>query len=341
MPRYVISSLLLVFLFSGATRTAVAVTVEELYVAEILTQSQTPLQRTRDAQKGMTQVIKRLSGTSNFADNAFIAAAIRRPDNYYSEYSYSAVERSGPDNAQTESPPDEQETGPYAEQEGESWQWIRFRFEPNLVSKLLRDAGLPFWGSNRPNVLVWIALGDGSSRQFLSESGMDAFNVELQRQAKLRGLPVYYPLWDLEDTAGLSLAEIWGSFLDRIDAASARYQPDTILTARVQQESSGLWSINWNVKLEQRWQINSVDIGTKQQLAASMIDQIAEEFSRRYAVDSSQRYLQMTIEGINSVESYALASRYLSSLSPVVEVNVVSVEDDIVRYDDIYGRVQT
>lgn len=331
MPTYVISSLLLVFLFFGTIGTAVAVTVEELYVAEILTQSQTPLQRTRDAQKGLTQVIKRLSGTSNFADNAFIAAAIRRPDNYYSEYSYSAVEQAIPDTAQTGSP-QEQETGLNAEEEGESSQRIRIRFEPNLVSKLLRDAGLPFWGSNRPNVLLWIALGDGSSRQFLNETGMDAFNIELKRQAKLRGLPVYYPLWDLEDTAGLSLAEIWGSFLDRIDAASARYQPDTILTARVQQESSGLWSINWNVKLEQRWQINAVDIGTKQQLAASMIDQIAEEFSRRYAVDSSQQYLQMTIEGINSVESYALASRYLESLSPVVEVNVVSVEDDIVRY---------
>ena len=334
MPRYVISSLLLVFLFSGASRTAVAVTVEELYVAEILTQSQTPLQRTRDAQKGLTQVIKRLSGTSNFADNAYIAAAIRRPDNYYSEYSYAAVERSSLDNpeTETESPPEAQETGLNTGEEAESWQWIRIRFEPNLVSKLLRDAGLPFWGSNRPNVLVWIALGDGSSRQFLSETGMDAFNVELQRQAKLRGLPVYYPLWDLEDTASLSLAEIWGSFLDRIDAASARYQPDTILTARVQQESSGLWSINWNVKLEQRWQINSVDIGTKQQLATTMIDQIAEEFSQRYAIDSSQRYLQMTIEGINNVESYAQAGRYLESLSPVVEVNVVSVEDDIVRY---------
>jgi len=75
-----------------------------------------------------------------------------------------------------------------------------------------------------------------------------------------------------------------------------------------------------------------VDIGTKQQLAISMIAQISEEFSRRYAVDSSQKLLLMTIEGINNVESYARASHYLESLSPIVEVNVVSVEDDLVRY---------
>ena len=123
-------------------------------------------------------------------------------------------------------------------------------------------AGLPVWGSNRPNVLLWIALGDGHRRELLGETGADEFNIELKRQAQLRGLPVYYPLWDLEDTASLSLAEIWGSFLDRIDRASSRYQPDTILTARLQQESSGLWSANWNVNLEGRWRMNEVDIGT-------------------------------------------------------------------------------
>jgi hypothetical protein len=315
MLRYSISSLLIVILFSSLAETALAVTVEGLYVAEIITQSQTALQRTRDAQKGLMQVIKRLSGKGDFANNPLIAAAIRRPDNYYSEYSYSAMET-------------------LLEDDGEiaPSQVLRISFEPNLLSKLLRDAGLPVWGSNRPNVLLWIALGDGHTRELLNEIGMDEFNIELKRQAKLRGLPIYYPLWDLEDTANLSLAEIWGSFLDRIDRASSRYQPDTILTARLQQESSGLWSANWNVNLEDRWRMNEVDIGTKQQLAVSMIAQIAEEFSGRYAVDSSQRHLLMTIEGINSVESYARASHYLESLSPIVEVNVESVEDDMVRY---------
>ena len=315
MRRYSISSLLVVILFSSLADIALAVTVEGLYVAEITTQSQTALQRTRDAQEGLTQVIRRLSGRGEFADNPVIAAAIRRPDNYYSEYSYSGIETLLQD---------EEEIVPS--------QVIRISFEPNLVSKLLRDAGLLVWGSNRPNVLLWIALGDGHKRELLNETGADEFNIELKQQAQLRGLPVYYPLWDLEDTASLSLAEIWGSFLDRIDRASSRYQPDTILTARLQQESSGLWSANWNVNLEGRWRMNEVDIGTKQQLAISMIAQIAEEFSRRYAVDSSQKHLLMTIEGINNVESYARASHYLESLSPIVEVNVVSVEDDLVRY---------
>ena len=184
MPRHVISSLFVLFLFFASMSTAVAVTVEELYVAEIVTHSQTPLQRTRDAQKGLTQVIKRLSGTNDFADNAIIAAAIRRPDNYYSEYSYASVEKLVPDAAPAGSQP---EDGMDLETEGNevSSQRIRIRFEPNLVSKLLRDAGLPFWGSNRPNVLLWIALGDGNSRQFLNESGMDAFNVQLKQQAKI------------------------------------------------------------------------------------------------------------------------------------------------------------
>ena len=48
-----------------------------------------------------------------------------------------------------------------------------------------------------------------------------------------------FPILDLEDTARISAAEVWGGFLRRIGEASQRYEPDVVLTARIREESDG------------------------------------------------------------------------------------------------------
>ena len=95
-----------------------------------------------------SDVLVRVSGRVDIVEHPLVAAALRTPENYYTEFSYQTIESGGVMRA----------FGPYPQK-------MQIRFEPSLISDLLRLAGLPVWGSNRPSVLFgWLAVPEQSER---------------------------------------------------------------------------------------------------------------------------------------------------------------------------------
>jgi hypothetical protein len=208
------------------------------------------------------------------------------------------------------------------------------------------------WGSNRPGVLLWLAVSDADGRRLLSENNVYESSIyedsalknirarndvneiirTLQDQARLRGLPLLFPLLDLEDTASLSTAEVWGAFLGRIDDASIRYNPDSVLTARFQQDSAGRWSANWSYRIDRQWQVAKTESFGAGGMVRTMVDKLADELATRYAIDSSRGQVTVLIESVESLGDYAAVQRYLESLAPVLDSFLVRVERDEVEY---------
>ena len=235
------SSLTLLVLLLVVAQKLDAVTLENLYQAEVLSESQSDAQRRIDASEGLSQVLTRVSGRSDILQNPVIVAALKTPEQYYSEFSYARVEAGNDEAAALPQPgldPLPAET---------PRQVMRIRFAPSLIAKILREADLPVWGSNRPSVLSWMAIDDESGRQVLGEANPSLFAKTLNQAARARGVPLLLPLWDLEDSRGVSSSEIWGRFLGRIEAASKRYSPDKILVFRAESEFSNQWRGDWSL----------------------------------------------------------------------------------------------
>ena len=105
------------------------------------------------------------------------------------------------------------------------------QFSAPLIDQLLASENIPVWGSNRPSVLVWMALQDatGSRSMLNSESGAEIIDF-MRRFGEERGLPIIFPLLDIEDRRNLPADAIWTQD-DRHQAASNATIPDSIRAA--------------------------------------------------------------------------------------------------------------
>ena len=303
-----------------------AVTLENLYQAEVLSESQSDAQRRIDASEGLSQVLTRVSGRSDILQNPVIVAALKTPEQYYSEFSYARVEAGNDEAAALPQPgldPLPAET---------PRQVMRIRFAPSLIAKILREADLPVWGSNRPSVLSWMAIDDESGRQVLGEANPSLFAKTLNQAARARGVPLLLPLWDLEDSRGVSSSEIWGRFLGRIEAASKRYSPDKILVFRAESEFSNQWRGDWSLGEGGQWRSGTVYGESQAQLATALVGVLASVLSEQYAVTSTRSEVRLTVEGITEIQDYAEVSRYLEGLTQVMSVQPVRILTDMVEF---------
>ena len=320
------SSLTLLVLLLVVAQKLDAVTLENLYQAEVLSESQSDAQRRIDASEGLSQVLMRVSGRSDILQNPVIVAALKTPEQYYSEFSYARVEAVNDAAAALPQPgldPLSAET---------PRQVMRIRFAPSLIAKILREADLPVWGSNRPSVLSWMAIDDESGRQVLGEANPSLFAKTLNQAARARGVPLLLPLWDLEDSRGVSSSEIWGRFLGRIEAASKRYSPDKILVFRAESEFSNQWRGDWSLGEGGQWRSGTVYGESQAQLATALVGVLASVLSEQYAVTSTRSEVRLTVEGITEIQDYAEVSRYLEGLTQVMSVQPVRILTDMVEF---------
>ena len=294
-----------------------SVLINDLYVAEVTTVSQSDAQRRRDAGTGLLDVLVRVSGRVDIVEHPLVAAALRTPEDYYTEFSYQTIENGGSD----------------AELSAPTPQKMQIRFEPSLISDLLRLAGLPVWGSNRPSVLFWVARGFGAERSVLGEGSSGVFAQSVRERAESRGVPVYFPVWDLEDSSRVTVSEIWGRFLDRIEAASERYSPDKLLVVRVEKRYAGQWHVDWSYGDQGEWRVGTLLKASETEAAVALVDEITELLSAQYAGTSARSALRLNVEGISGVAALAEVERYLQRLSSVLDVRLRRVKGDLLTFD--------
>lgn len=111
-------------------------------------------------------------------------------------------------------------------------------FDKEKLQTLLQQNGLPIWDERRPDSLLWLTLFTPASDENIVVTDFDR-----EREASLfhtintiaqeRGVAIGLPLMDIEDAQLVTAYDIWGRFIGPIELASARYNIDHIITARV------------------------------------------------------------------------------------------------------------
>lgn len=288
-----------------------AIEIEDLYQATIRVESRDSEQERRRAfSEAMAEVMAKVSGLSTSGNSASIRRALNNPDPYVESW-----------RTQANLLPENPEAAISQLQEVIE---IEVNFYESEIQRLLDENNMPIWPINRPETLVWMVVeNELEERQMLSSDSraeMNRINA-LQSSANARGLPLLFPLLDLEDQLRLNVNKLWELDEAAILNASRRYQAESILALRIYRSLSGevlaksLYFFRDNVFSYEEFELSEEDF------INGSINLATNELSQYYAVlisgtENSVR-INLQVDGINSPEDYAALLNYLSTLEGI------------------------
>lgn len=275
-----------------------------LYEVQVPVADQSPRARLEAAGTALAQVLTRLTGLTDLPRNEAVDRALAAPDLYYNQFGF---------------------------RRGEAGELLlHLQFVPQSVLDLIRRGNLPIWRANRPTVLAWTVVDDGTGERRIVNAGAAHPVAEgLKQRAQERGLPLILPLMDLEDQMLVEPAMVWGRLTQPLLEASERYPADILLIGRVQLQPDGRWLGNWEFWLEDDVRELEQQAEEPAQLGAAAADLVSNELAARFAVlDSGARRLELAVSAVESAADYADLLRYLGGLEIVDEVDVRFVSAD-------------
>jgi hypothetical protein len=298
---------------------ALAVEMPSLYTVEVPFEPSEPDAQSTAFRAALTEVLIRVTGTTAVVESEEIAALFPNPRRFVSQFR-----------------PGQDET-------------LVVTLEGEAIERVLRQAGAPVWGTDRPLTLVWLAVDWGmGEREIVGADDADRLpgdarsidrnkllRERVQEVAGRRGIPVAFPLLDIEDLTNVSFSDIWGGFDERLLSASARYETTSVLVGRIRPEDMEVdrwtWFFGANGRLD--WG------GEPEDAVGILADALAAEF----AIDPNQGIdtIHLTISGIDSVVAYGRVQRFMENLRVVDKLMIKTVAGDRITYEvEVQGGVE-
>ena len=300
---------MLVWLLFVVPAMAASVSDPQLYEAEVQVSGQQPGERTAAMKTALSEVLVRITGRREQAHRELL----QDPTRYVQQYRYYTVPDSQPPQLR-----------------------LQVRFDGVALQQALRRQGVAYWGdSERPDTLVWLAIEDRGARSIVAADDDSAARRQLHLAARQRGVPLLFPLLDLEDQAQVRFGDVWGGFFDRVLTASERYRPQAVLIGRLSRDPYGAWVARWSLQAAGNttsWTDSDPRLET---VLLAGIDNVADTLAMRLSVTAATTpgdTVAIRVEDINTLAAYARVNDYLNSLSAIRKFQVEQVSDSAVQY---------
>ena len=285
--------------------------VSNLYQASAAVASQSDADRRALTPELLRKVLLKIVGDSEALEQADLSALMVDADRFVQQFHYARI---NVDDDWTQ--PDQLA--------------LTLIFDESSLSDAINQAGLPQWGLQRPEVLIWVAIDDGEQRQVVSETN-DVHDVirYLRHAGQERAMPIFFPVMDLQDQTQLTFADIWTGDNDAVRNASERYGAAVIATARVQMRDDNV-QVSWQALLDEqilRWQSEGLKMPAVKMGLGELTDQLARKMGQVISSDTQQE-IEITIIGVGNLSDYSRVLEYLNRLSAVSRVNVVKLADN-------------
>ena len=318
--------------------------VTDLYVHQVAVSNESDSERSRAFGEALSAVIIKVTGERRWLLHPTIERALDNAQDYVEAISYisEAIELVQEASAAPQQNRDSRNTQdnaggalvntPNLLQEVSEQRYINVNFAAELIDQLLTDADIPVWDSNRPSVLVWMALQtESGERRLLTADNQPEIIRYMQDFALERGLPIIFPVLDFEDRQSLNEDQLWNLEESAIELASIRYGADSILSGRLHftagGELVGLWKFIFQ---------DEVDVfdGFDQDLQGYLyepLDRVTNKLSSYFAIvpeESTEQFVRLRIEGINNLTAYSALLSYVSNLGLVQSVAAAELDGE-------------
>jgi len=276
---------------------AVAQSGSDLYAGEVPVTGKSEADRLSALGMALRQVIGKLTGLAS-PQSAILDEAAANAQSYLQQFQYRGQEESGGLRL-----------------------WARFNAQ--AMDDLVSRSGLPVWSRQRPPLLTWIALRGAG--------GVELFNLEdpgglaqaIRQSAWQRGLPLEFPLLDLEDRAKLSADDVWALNTQKLLDASRRYSTSSLFVARIERGRDELWTARWSLLSGQDLQQWTSQGTSMEAVVAFGINSAADRIARREALTPIRVQgapVQVRISGLRNLNDYARTLKYLQSFEQVTRL---------------------
>ena len=275
---------------------------EGLYQARVAVEDHRPERLADATREGLARVLVKLSGSESVLANPQVKQELRRAQRYLQQYQYNTND--------------------------EDALYLEIRFDANLLNQLVINSGEAIWTAMRPPVLVWLVVDEAESRVFGSAERHPQLLDEIREAFFRRGVPVLFPLYDLQDNLALPLHSLWQLESLGIRSASARYDAVDILVGRFTITSDARWIGDWTYLGDEGSSSDSVYGLEMEALADVGSNLVADLLSARYAVTPSAQGLQevnLRVAGLGSYGDYRHVQRFLEGIELLETIRLRSV----------------
>lgn len=262
--------------------------------------------RASAASRGLERIFVRVTGDQNIGSNPQLAPVLKQAQKYLQVYRYGSEDNQ---------------------------LYLNLTFDPQAVNELVHQLKLPLWPNNRPGTLVWLAVDTlQGGRDTLRQEDYPEFFGLLDSLALERGLPLDFPVMDMNDQRNMPLGSLWAQDESAAQRAGERYRPDATLMGRLLQTSGQRWQANWLLIHGGRSYAFDASGSTMEEVALRGVNEAANLLVERYALRSEgsgvASAVLVEISGIRSFADYSKATAYLQGLAQVSAANVLAVRGD-------------
>lgn len=283
-------------LFSLLSFSLLAVEVTDLYQYKAVVDNKTQSEQRRANRVGFVGVLEKVSGQKIDTSHPVINQAFSSLPSFVLKYEY---------------------------EESQYQTYLKIRYQPELIDEVLNEMAIPIWGNRRPLTLIWLAIEEGLQRSLVTKEDFPQIFHLLETNSNNAGLPIVMPLLDLEDRMSLSVTDVWANFPDQIIAASARYEPEVIVSARLYQRDN-VWFLDWQFTNQSSFQLHQLS-GDKLTITGQLVGSISEQIAKQYAsLSETQTSDAVTIRfyGVRGMKQLEALKSRLRSLTQVNELDI-------------------
>ncbi len=281
-----------------------AAELTDLYQAEVdAAQSQTQWQ-----QAAMAAVLVKLTGSDAILTQGAIAAELKNSANYIRQFQQVQVQGRN---------------------------LMQVQLDQQKITTLLQQQQIAIWGSRRPDLLLWLTEKTPEQSKFVLEAE-HPLRQSLAAQAKQRGLSFIYPMYDVDDLAVVSEAQLIAGDWSGLSIAAARYQPDQVLSLLVEHEVDANGQASLRLIRQQQIEGNLVQQTYSAADWTSVVQQftqaLAAELAAQYAVKvttidaGTGQQLQLTVEGIASFTDIVALQKLFGSMLTVRKFSLLEYQ---------------
>ncbi|MGR8929538.1 MAG: DUF2066 domain-containing protein [Gammaproteobacteria bacterium] len=205
-------------------RLAAAVEVKGLYEIELVANSQSASDRQQAIKQSLYGVLNRVLVAEDISTIPAVQEMLNGAQFYVKQFQYSLIS---------------------ADQSSDSdARLIRVEFDEDQILEVMRNANVGIWSEIRPETLAWLVIDEEGNRRFYNPDTMPDFENALSLASKVKGIPVIFPLLDLEEQQRISVSEVLSADSRNLLAVSARYDVPAVMAGRVFRQD-GCWQSEW------------------------------------------------------------------------------------------------
>jgi len=323
-----------------------ALQVTGLYSQRVPVTNESDAERDRAFREALRAVVLKVTGDARWLEDPAVESALRNAESYVEAIAYSSemltVEMPEPaepiaDDADTIDVP----AVPLTTEQ----RYVEVDFSATLIDQFLTDAGIPIWNSNRPSVLVWMALQNAEGDRTLLTADINQDIIDsIQQFAESRGLPVIFPVLDFEDRRNLSEDTVWALDKEAIRRASDRYDADSVLSGRLHFTASGELVGLWQFLFQDREDVFDGFASDLEDYLHTPLDRITSQLASYFAILPEARNTEtvsLTVEGVGDLQDYSALIAYVSNLGLVQGVAPAAIDGERLELQlDLVGNTR-